>query len=120
MSETSAVTEGRRPVRAPRKSAAPVRSSRRPVADVKSLRDYLASLDLGITPTVHVNGHAFSSALVTVDFGQPLKPAKLNQDQGAEFSDRLRKLAREIVNRDNANIRVSYDNINGVYWASIA
>lgn len=119
MSETSVVAEARRP-RAARKPTTAARPSRRPVADVKPLREYLDTLELGVNPTIHINGHAFASALVTVDFGQPLKPAKLNQDQGAVFSDLLRKLAREIVNRENANIRVSYDNINGVYWASIA
>jgi hypothetical protein len=118
MSETLVSSEARRP-RA-RKGAAPVRASRRPVADVKPLREYLSSLELGVTPTIHINGHAFTSALVSVDFGQPLKPAKLNQDQGAVFSEMLRKLAREIVNRENANIRISYDSSNGVYWASIA
>jgi hypothetical protein len=94
--------------------------SRRPVADTAAMREYLDSLDLSVVPTIHINGHAFANALVTVDFGQPLKPAKLSQEQGAVFSDLLRKLARDVLNREGANIRVSYDSYNGVYWASIA
>lgn len=108
------------PARARReRTRTPVRT-RRPSADIAPLREYLDTLELSVTPDIHINGHAYASALVTVDFGQPLKPAKLTQDQGAVFSDLLRKLAREVLNREGANIRVSYDSYNGVYWASIA
>lgn len=111
----------RRPTRSgARKGGRPGERTARRTADVASLREYLASLQLGVTPTVHVNGHAFQMALVTVDFGQPLKSAKLNQEQNAEFTDRLKRLAREVLGRETANIRVSYDGSHGVFWASVS
>lgn len=100
-----------------RKAAASSRSTRRTV-DTSSLREYLTSLDLGYEPTVHVNGHAFLAALAVVDFGQPLKPTKLTPEQSAEVVERLKKLGREILGRE-ANVRVTYDGPNGVYFASV-
>jgi hypothetical protein len=98
------------------------KGSARRTVDTASLAEFLASLDLGVTPTIHVNGHAFQMALVTVDFGQPLKSIKLNPEQNSEFTDRLRKLAREVLNRgDAAAVRVSHDLTGGlVYYASVA
>lgn len=116
MSDT-VVAEARRP-----RARKDGRKVTRRVVDTTALADYLAGLDLGVTPTIHVNGHAFQMALVTVDFGQPLKPIKLSAEQHSEFTDRLRKLGRDILNRgENANIRVSHDLTGGlVYFASAA
>jgi hypothetical protein len=91
----------------------------RRVADTKYLRDWLDSLGLEVNPSIHINGHVFPGALVTVDFGSPLKQAKLNSDQSAELGDRLRLLARDVLGRE-ASIRVSHDGPNGIYWASIS
>ncbi len=111
----------RRPSRGgARKGGRPGERTQRRQADVASLREYLTSLQLGVSPTVHVNGHNFQMALVTVDFGQPLKSAKLNSEQNAEFTDRLKRLAREVLGRETVNIRVSYDSAHGVYWASVS
>lgn len=119
MSDSAVATEARRP-RARKDNRGKDRARR--VIDTASLAEFLAGLDLGYTPTIHVNGHAYQMALVTVDFGQPLKPVKLNPEQNAEFTDRLRKLAREVLNRgENANVRVSHDLTAGlVYYASVA
>lgn len=119
MSDSVAATEARRP-RARKDGRSKERARR--VIDTASLADYLGGLDLGVNPTIHVNGHSFQMALVTVDFGQPLKPVKLTPEQNAEFNDRLRKLAREVLNRgENANVRVSHDLTAGlVYYASVA
>ena len=88
-------------------------------ADTKYIRDWLESLELEVKPTVHINGHAYTSALVTVDFGSPLKPVKLTPEQNGELTDRLRMLAKDIVGRENANIRISHDGQNGIFWASV-
>lgn len=116
MSDSAAI-EARRP--RPAKGGRAKERARR-VIDTASLADYLAGLDLGVNPTIHVNGHAFQMALVTVDFGQPLKSIKLNQEQNAEFTDRLRKLGREVLGRgENAAVRVSHDLTAGlVYYVS--
>jgi hypothetical protein len=118
MSDSVVATEARRP-RA-RKEGRVKQVTRRTV-DTASLATYLAGLDLGVNPTIHVNGHAYQMALVTVDFGQPLKSIKLTPEQNAEFTDRLRKLGREVLNRgENAAVRVSHDLTGGlVYYASV-
>lgn len=89
------------------------------IADTSFLQNYLNSLELGVNPVIHVNGHSFPMALVTVDFGSPLKHVKLSPDQAGELTDRLKRLAREVLGRE-ANVRVSHDGPNGVYWASVA
>lgn len=116
MSENTVQADARRPrARKPRTNE---RGGRRSY-DVTPVAEYLASLELGVTPTIHVNGHSFQSALVTVDFGQPLRPIKLSQEQNQEFTDRLRKLARDILGREA--VRVSHDLTGGlVYYASAA
>src|SRR2546430_884993 len=101
------------------KKARPEARGGRRGADTSYLAADLDSMELGGKPTIHVNGHNYSMALVTVDFGSPLKPTKMNQDQNQEFSDRLRKLAREVLGRE-VNIRISHDGPNGIYVASVA
>ena len=86
--------------------------------DTKYLRDWLDSLSIDVKPSIHINGHVYTNALVCVDFGSPLKQVKLNSEQNAELNERLRLLARDVLGRD-ANIRVSHDGPNGVYWASV-
>lgn len=82
------------------------------------LETYLRSLNLAGTPAIHVNGKEHPTAIVVVDFGQPLEAVRLTQEQGQELASKLRKFARELVNKD-ANVRVSSDNYAGVvYWAS--
>ncbi|RYD54970.1 MAG: hypothetical protein EOP83_21825 [Verrucomicrobiaceae bacterium] len=114
MSDAVAATEARRPrARKPRSNERPARRS----TDVSLLTEYLSTLDLGVNPSIHVNGHSFQMALVTVDFGQPIKSIKLTPEQNQEFTDRLRKVGREILGRDG--VRVSHDNTCGlVYYAS--
>jgi len=97
----------------------PKKTQARRIADPTTLITYLNSLDLGVTPTVKVNGHNYSMALVTVDFGTPLKPVKFSAEESQEFTDRLRKLAKDVIGRDNVNIRISNDSQNGVFWASV-
>jgi hypothetical protein len=91
---------------------------RRP-ADTKYLRDWLDSLGLEVNPSIHINGHVYSNALVVVDFGSPIKHVKLSSEQNAELGDRLRLLAKDVLGRE-ASIRVSHDGPNGVYWASVS
>lgn len=93
------------------------RKERRPV-ETKYLVDWLASLELEAKPSLHVNGHGYGGALLCVDFGTPLKPTKLTPEQSAELNERMKKLARDVLGRESANVRVSFDSQNGVYWAS--
>lgn len=102
----------------PKKARAVGANRERRAADTKYLRDWLDSLGLEVKPSIHINGHVFTSALVAVDFGSPIRQVKLSPDQSAELNDRLRLLARDVLGRD-ANIRVSHDGPNGMYWASV-
>jgi hypothetical protein len=98
-----------------RKSSA-VRDRKRPF-DVSALQDWIDSQEFHVNANIHVNGRSFSGAYVTVDFGSPLTPFSMNDDQNAEFSDHLRKLAREVAGKQ-ITIRIGYDQSNGIYWAS--
>lgn len=118
MSNAAIAAAARRPKKPRTEAPRAGRGGRRPV-DTSSLVAYLEGLDLGVKPTVHVNGHSFAMALVTVDFGTPIKSAKIPSDHAQEFSDRLRKLACDVLGRET-NIRISHDGANGVYWAGIA
>lgn len=82
------------------------------------LESYFKTLKLKATPGIHVNGKEHPTALVVVDFGTPIESVRLTSEQGQELASKLRKFARELVNKD-ANVRVSSDNYSGlVYWAS--
>lgn len=82
------------------------------------LEAYFKTLNLKAMPGIHVNGKEHPTALVVVDFGTPIESVRLTSEQGQELASKLRKFARELVNKD-ANVRVSSDNYSGlVYWAS--
>lgn len=105
--------------KAPKKPRSETAKRGRGSLDLTPMKAFLASLDVGVTPTLHVNGHSYSTAIVTVDFGSPLTPIKLTQEQTQDLTDRLRRLARDIIGRD-ANVRVSHDSSNGIFWAGTA
>jgi hypothetical protein len=84
------------------------------------LENFLAGLELANKPVIHVNGKEHPTAVVVVDFGSPLTQVKLTPEQNQELAGKLRKFARELVNKD-ANLRISSDNYLGlIFWASSA
>jgi hypothetical protein len=84
------------------------------------LENFLAGLDLDHKPVIHVNGKEHPTAVVVVDFGAPLTQVKLSPEQNQELAGKLRKFARELVNKD-ANLRISSDNYLGlIFWAASA
>lgn len=87
--------------------------------DLAEFNTFLSTIECEVKPTIHVNGSAHSSAIVTVDFGSPIEQFRLTSDDNADVTERLRHLARTIVARDTVNIRISYDAPNGIFWASI-
>lgn len=114
---TEATNEGARSRRSKKSQTGQRREGKS--LDTSALKDFLGSLGLDYTPTVHVNGRIFVQALLTVDFGAPLKPVKLSSEQVQELNDHMRAVARDIIGRDG-NIRISHDSANGnVYWASV-
>ncbi len=86
--------------------------------DLGDFKSWLAGLDVGVNPTIHVNGHHYPQAVISVDFGQPLRSAKLSQEQSADLIVYMRRATSDVMGRDS-NVRVSYDHQHGVYWTSV-
>lgn len=86
-------------------------------AELSSLKEWLATVEIGVKPSVIVNGPYHPTALVVVDLGQPIKQIRLNSDQVNELVQRLKRVGKEVLGRD-VNIRVSADNSHGIHWAS--
>lgn len=87
--------------------------------DTVDLKTWLSTLELGGKNPVHVNGHHYPTAIVTVDLGQPVKGFKLTSDQSNELNQRLKKLTREVIGKD-VSIRVNSDSSNGIYWTTVS
>ena len=87
--------------------------------DTYELSNWLAELNLGVVPTVHVNGVGHSTAVIAVDIGSPVPPIRLTSEQMQELTSRLRRLTKELY-KDEVNVRVSSDHQNGVYWSSVS
>lgn len=86
--------------------------------DAEPLRKWLATLNVNVKPTVHVNGPSQEAAILTVDFGAPISPVRLSGEQSLELTSQMKKLAAEFYSGD-VNIRVSNDSQHGIYWASL-
>lgn len=103
------MTKTRPPARAPRYAG-----------ELAELTTFLSTIECEVKPTVHVNGSAYASALVSIDFGSPINQFRLTSDDNTEVTERLRRLSRAIVGRETANIRISHDGQNGIFYASLA
>lgn len=104
---TTKKTDGRPQRRAPRN------------VELNSLIEWTSKLEIGVPVSVKVNGTSHPTALVVVDLGAPLKQVRLTNEQVAELHHRLRKVGKEILNRD-VQVRASADHQNGIHWASVA
>jgi hypothetical protein len=102
--------------RAPREKRAPRKATS--TAELSELQNWLDSLEIGVKPSVKVNGSYHPTAILVVDLGQPVKQIRLTSEQTNELGQRLRRTAREILGRE-ASIRVSVDNNHGIHWASV-
>lgn len=89
----------------------------------KELETFLSSLELHVTPSIHVNGKEHPTAVVVVDFGAPLNQVKLSPEQHQELAGKLRKFTKELVTKDTTkdlNVRISSDNYLGlVFWSAM-
>lgn len=81
---------------------------------------YLKDLNPGEpTASIHVNGHQFTTtSIITVDFGQPLKPVRLTSDQQHLVGEHLRAATKELLGRE-VQVRVHSDPSHGVMWSSL-
>ncbi len=93
--------------------------------DLTEFRLWLETVDEVIKPAIHINGQHYTNCVMTVDFGQPLRPVKLNNEQTTELVTRMRAITSEIVGitKDSGNkekaIRISSDSQTGVWWSSV-
>lgn len=118
MTKTNPVPSSRRARATIPTSASAGHRPHRKSIDVTEFRSWLETLDVGVTPSIHINGYGYP-AIMAVDFGSPLKPVKLTYDQNQELLERIRKTTREVVGRE-ANVRVQHDQSAGIFWSSLA
>jgi len=91
--------------------------SRPKTSEVEDFRNWLTAL--GSSPKLHVNGPAYSMAVVTVDFGTPLEESgKITSDQNAELMSRMKTLTRSL-HKAEVNVRVQNDSNNGIWWTTV-
>lgn len=103
--------------RQPREKRAPRRAAS--TVELDDLRRWLGTIEIGVKPSLKINGSHHPTAILVVDLGQPLKQIRLTSEQSSELGQRLRRTARELLGRD-ASIRVSADNSHGIHWASVS
>jgi hypothetical protein len=85
----------------------------------EDMKEFLAGLGMPSNPTLHINGSDHRGAILTVDFGEALVPARPNNDQMHELVSNMRSLARDILGRD-ASISINTDNPRGILYASVS
>lgn len=94
------------------------RAPRRKAVNSTEMVEFLGGLNLAVKPSLHINGSSYHQAVVTVDFGEPLDPVRLTNDQMHDLVSNMRSLTRDVIGRD-ASVNINTDNSRGVYWASI-
>jgi hypothetical protein len=87
--------------------------------DLSDLTSFLSSVETEHKPTLHVNGATHLNCVLAVDFGQPLTPPKLSDDEAEKLKEKMRVATKTIINRD-VGIRVLNDPSAGVWWTSLA
>ena len=123
MSDENISTENKgnrgRSVKKPKVEASKTLKIGKKTVNSKPLEDWLYQQNFSVNPTVHVNGPSTEAAILSVDFGAPIGgPIRLSNEQANELTARMKRLAGEFYVGE-AQIRVSYDQTNGVYWASM-
>jgi len=94
------------------------RSSTRRKVDTTEFTAFLSTIEIGVKPTLHVNGPQHPSAILTVDLGQPLQAVKLKPEVSQELVSRMRRLTRDVVGKD-VPVSIETDNPRGILWASL-
>jgi hypothetical protein len=101
-----------RPQNAPR-----ARAGRRTV-DTTEFRSWIDSQGFPVVPSIKVNGPNHPTAVIAVDFGSPVVPLRLSNDQVENIAYWLKDLT-QLIYATQVNVRVSHDGSNGVFWASV-
>ena len=67
------------------------------MTEVEALTNWIAAQN--DKPRLHINGNDHPTALVTVDFGQPLNGINLSNDRGNELSNLIKAAAKSLTRR---------------------
>jgi hypothetical protein len=86
-------------------------------SEVEDFKMWLSTLEVGVTPSVHINGSEYDTCVMTVDFGVPLEPVPLTPEQSSELVTRLRNATKFIMNND-VKVGVMNDASNGIWWTT--
>ncbi len=95
---------------------------RKKTDDLSDIRGFLAQLETEFKPSLHVNtvnGTSFLNCVLTVDFGQPLNPPKLSEEEEEKLKEKMKVATKLVLNRD-VGIRVLNDPYYGIWWTSVA
>lgn len=84
----------------------------------KPLVDLVNSFGLHVNPVVHYNGPSPEAAIMVVDFGSPLVPVRLTNEQSAEMAAVMRRLTKELY-QNEVNVRIGTDHQSGVHWTAL-
>ena len=88
------------------------------LSEVEDFKAWLATLEIGVIPSVHVNGSSYESCIMTVDFGVPLEPILLSPEQSSELVTRLRNVTKFVMEKD-VKVSVMNDVNNGIWWCCV-
>jgi len=83
------------------------------------LKQWLIDLNLGVIPTVHVNGPLYTTCVLAVDFGTPLKGIKLTPEQSSELVTRLRGVTKIVMSKE-VKVGVLTDHSAGIWWTTVS
>lgn len=111
---------GRRPQQRPPNVSAPRRPREPAGPGITALKEFLAGLDLGVSPSLHVNGSAYVTAFLAVDLGVPLNAKRLAPEQEHELADHIRAATRDVMKGREARVAVYRDQSNGIWWSAIS
>lgn len=95
---------------------------RNKTTDLSDIQSFLSQLETEFKPSLHVNtvnGTSFLNCVLTVDFGQPLNPPKLSEEDEEKLKEKMRAATKLVLNRD-VGIRVLNDPYYGIWWTSVA
>lgn len=87
------------------------------MSEMEALKNWISAQN--DSPKLHVNGNDHPTALVVVDFGQPLTGVSMGSDRSTELTALMRAAAK-VMTRRRGQLRTQYDNQRGVFWASIS
>jgi hypothetical protein len=86
--------------------------------DTTELRAWLDSQGFPVNVAIKVNGTNHPTAVITVDFGSPVVPVRLSDDQRDNIAYWIKDLTMALYTTP-VNVRVTHDPQNGILYTSV-